>query len=310
MFWFLRWVVIFITVFSDVAAEGLQPREVSVEEALETFGLLEAPKGISANKVLLGQKLFHDPRLSVNNQVSCASCHIIAQGGDDNRRFSIGVSGAPSARNSPTVFNLINHIAYFWDGRADTLADQIDGPVHHPDEMGSDWETIVKKLNADDALNALIRRHYGAVSEHAIKDAIATFEKTLVTNDSPFDEFMRGDKTALSETAMRGLGRFIDYGCASCHQGPAIGGNVFQRFGVYDQAKEERPLLKVPSLRNVVVTGPYFNDGREADLVGAVRTMARAQLGRDLNDEEVLDFVAFLNSLSSARFLDDEKEYP
>jgi len=310
MIWFSRWAAIFCFLLTPAAAEGVPLQTISVDEALEIFGLLEAPKEVNERKVSLGKQLFHDPRLSANNQVSCASCHILEQGGDDNRRFSIGVSGAPSARNSPTVFNLANQIAYFWDGRAETLVDQIEGPIHHPDEMASDWETIVKKLNADSVLSSLFKEQYGVIDSHAIKDAVAAFEETLVTDDSPFDDFMRGDSTALSTRAKRGLSRFLDYGCASCHQGPTMGGNVFQRFGVYEEGKDERPLLKVPSLRNVGVTGPYFNDGREVELAEAVRIMARVQLSRDLDDEEIQDIVAFLHSLSGFRFNNENSLQP
>ena len=298
----LGWIAVFISWFSWAAAQDLPPREVSLDEVLEIFGQMDMPAALNQDRVSLGRQLFHDPRLSSNDQVSCASCHIISDGGDDNRQFSIGVSGKPTTRNSPSVFNLENHVAYFWDGRSVSLEDQIDGPIHNPDEMNTDWISIIRKLNKDKAFSASFRKEYETINTDAIKDAIAVFEKSLVTNDSPFDRFMTGDKLALGEKAKRGLSRFIDYGCASCHQGPALGGNVFQRFGIYKDDVDDRPLLKVPSLRNVAVTAPYFHDGREAELSNAVRTMARVQLGREINDVELEEIFDFLHSLTSARF--------
>lgn len=277
-------------------------RAISVEETVDIFGFLLPPPSLDPSKIALGEKLFHDPRLSANNGVSCASCHIIASGGDDDRRFSIGVSGKPTLRNSPSVFNLDSHIAYFWDGRAQSLEDQIDGPIHHPDEMATEWAAVLEKLYADKNLNNLMRRLYGGVSERAVKDAIVQYQKSLVTNDSSFDAFMRGNEQALAPAAQRGLSRFIDYGCASCHHGPSLGGEVYQRFGLYIADERDGPLLKVPSLRNVALTAPYFHDGRTETLREAVETMAQAQLGRSINNDETADIVAFLHALSGARF--------
>ena len=279
--------------------------EMIIDELNAVFGMLTIPEDIHAEKAALGNQLFHDPRLSSNGEVSCASCHILADGGDDGLAVSIGVSGNPTERNSPTVFNLNNHVAYFWDGRAATLVEQIDGPVHHPDEMGENWGSIIRKLVSDPMIRKTMARLYGGVSEAAIKDAIAEFERSLVTNDSPFDDYLGGDMAALDATAVAGLQRFMDYGCASCHQGPTVGGNLFQEFGVYlpiGPDGETRERLKVPSLRNVQHTAPYFNDGREPTLGGAIKTMGEAQLGRALSDEEISEIKAFLQALSSPRF--------
>ncbi len=290
----------------DAALDG----DLSYEDVKEIFGELSVPADINKAKAEIGRKLFHDPRLSVNNAVSCASCHVLATGGDDGLALSIGVSGAPTSRNSPSVFNLENHVGYFWDGRAATLDEQIDGPIHHPDEMGETWDTIIKKISADAALSADLNRHFGAISATSIKASIVEFERSLVTNDSPFDRYLAGAEDALEPEAVRGLARFVDYGCASCHQGPTIGGNLYQYFGVYLDTDEKTPRekLKVPSLRNVEHTAPYFNDGREPTLEGAVRTMASAQLGRGLTQEEVDEIVSFLHSLSSDQFSRPKEE--
>lgn len=288
------------------AAEALQDDASLRNELIEVFGFMPAEKPLNAEKTNLGRQLFHDPRLSKNNQVSCATCHILEEGGDDGRAFSIGVSGAESVRNSPTVFNLSGHIAYFWDGRSPSLEAQIDGPIHHPDEMGSDWQSIVPKLSQDKALLMEFRRVYGALDERSIKDAIVTFEKSLTTDDSSFDQYLRGDTSALSEKAKEGANHFLNFGCSSCHQGYLVGGNLFQKFGVYrpqDDNVNAQQLFKVPSLRNVEHTAPYFHDGRQNTLEGAVRTMADAQLGRPLSEIETANLVAFLKSLSSARFV-------
>lgn len=280
---------------------------VSVSDALAIFGILYKPENINARKVALGEKLFHDPRLSVNDAVSCASCHHLASGGDDGLQFSVGVSGAFTQRNSSSVFNLENQVAYFWDGRAISLEDQIDGPIHHPDEMGTDWPTIIGKLAADPSLVREMARLYGGVNEAAIKDALVQFERTLVTNDSAFDAFLAGNDAALTPEEKRGLSRFVSYGCASCHQGELVGGNLFQEFGVYDEEGEEGTaeqtlLLKVPSLRNVAHTAPYFHDGREPELIDAIRAMAQSQLGRNISVDEAEEIASFLHALSGQRF--------
>ena len=269
-------------------------------------------------KVALGRSLFHDVRLSRDNTIACASCHDLATAGHDGRRFSVGVAGAVGSVNAPTVFNAALNVAQFWDGRAGTLEEQAAGPVHNPLEMASDWATVIAKLNADAVLVGEFRRIYGAgPSAERIVDAIATFERTLLTEDAPFDRYLRGDVDALDIRAKAGLRLFREVGCASCHQGANIGGNMFQRFGVIspppadpaDQPgnlgrfnvtgrDEDRHVFKVPSLRNVALTAPYFHNGSAATLEEAVAIMGRSQLGRDLSADEIDLLVAFLASLT------------
>lgn len=270
-------------------------------------------------RVELGERLFHDPLLSRDGTVACSSCHDLASGGADRRALSLGTGNAPGRRNSPTVFNVGSHFAYFWDGRATSLEEQIDGPLHHPDEMASNWPALVQKLAAHKDYPGLFRTAYSRdIDPAAVADAIATFERSLVTPDSPFDRYLRGDEHAISNYAKEGYKRFVDFGCASCHQGVNVGGNMYQRFRVLSDylpdrrengstdlgrfelsgREQDREVFKVPSLRNVALTAPYFHDGSVARLDQAVAAMARHQLGRELTEEDVALITSFLRSLT------------
>lgn len=290
-------------------ATGISPasaQSVSAERAAELFGTPNVPTDLDPSLVQLGELLFSDPRLSSNGQVSCASCHDLAQGGDDGRALSQGVSGNPTGRNSPSVYNLVGHVAFFWDGRAASLEDQIDGPIHHPDEMDSDWEAIIERLRADANFTAqTLRDHRQAISADLIKGAIAEFERSLVTQDTPFDRFLAGNETALTPTQREGLDAFVNLGCASCHQGPLFGANLYQPLGIFETREGETAsgdLFKVPSLRNVAVTGPYLHDGSIEQLDKMVALMGRLQLGLDLSARERAALVSFLDSLTDDRF--------
>lgn len=286
-----------------------------------TEPILPVPDFIVADhrKVELGERLFHDVRLSRDDTISCASCHDLDNGGDDGRRHSLGVGGGETAVNAPTVLNAGLNLAQFWDGRAASLEDQIDGPIHHPDEMGSNWPTILGKLRRDpDYVRTFAKIYSGGLSEHAIKDAIATFERTLVTPGARFDRFLRGDTTAITAAEREGYVLFKSLGCISCHQGRNVGGNMFQTFGVMgdyfadrgsptpaDNGRfnvtgdaRDRHVFKVPSLRNVALTAPYFHDGSATTLAQAVEVMAWYQLGRRLADRDVVLIVAFLETLT------------
>ncbi len=279
-------------------------------------------QALSSKKVALGEQLFHDPRLSSNNTVSCASCHNLSNGGTDNRQVSLGIHGASGAANAPTVYNSAFNFTQFWDGRAQDLQAQVNGPIHNPVEMGSTWPEVVEKLSQDSALLHRFGELYEeGISEHSIRDAIATFEKSLVTTDAPFDRWLRGDAQALSPEQVRGYKLFKSYGCVSCHQGANVGGNMFAYFGAvedissYFQARggritptdlgrfnvtgdpQDKHLFKVPSLRLAVKTAPYFHDGSVASLQHAIRLMARYQLGRDIPDAHTAAIEHFLHSL-------------
>lgn len=275
---------------------------------------------LDPRKVSLGRKLFHDPKLSKDGTISCASCHDIGSGGADGRSVSIGIGGARGELNAPTVLNVAFNFRHFWDGRARTLEDQIDGPIQHPAEMGMKWEAVTAYLGSDDAYARLFEQIYGGAPEReTIKDAIATFERSLVTPGCDFDRYVLGDEHALSEEARAGYELFLSLGCITCHQGVNTGGNMFQPLGKmgdffaargeevktsdlgrFNVTGEERDrfTFKVPSLRNVDLTGPYFHDGSVETLEEAVQIMARFQLGEDLTEAEVARIVAFLRSLT------------
>lgn len=269
--------------------------------------------------VRLGELLFHDKRLSADDTVSCASCHDLDRGGVDGTRVSVGINGAIGTINAPTVFNAAYSFTQFWDGRAATLEEQVDGPTHGANEMGSSWAQIIGKLGKDAALTQRFRKAFAdGWTPNNIRTAIATFERSLITPNSSFDRFLRGEAGALSPEALQGWKSFQNLGCIACHQGVALGGNMFQRFGVLGdyfegrgkltkadlgrfnvtKLEHDRHVFKVPSLRNVARTAPYFHDGSAPTLEQAVSVMARYQLGRELNEHDREAIVAFLESLT------------
>lgn len=271
-----------------------------------------------SEKAALGQRLFFDRRLSRDDTISCASCHNFALGGADRQPVSLGMAGRRGNINAPSVFNTSLHVAWFWDGRANSLQEQAAGPVHNPVEMDSSWDAVVAKLKEDIFYRTAFARLYpDGISGANIADAIAHYERTLLTPNSRFDRFLLGDKDALSSLERTGYWRFLELGCASCHQGVGIGGNMFQRFGVMADyfadhpptkadlgrynvtgREEDRHVFKVPSLRNVALTAPYFHDASTATLEDAVTIMARYQLGRELPTEDLQALAAFLRSLT------------
>lgn len=269
-------------------------------------------------EVELGRRLFSEPRLSADNSVACASCHPLDQAGTDGLPVSVGINGARGKVNTLTVFNSALHVAQFWDGRAETLEDQAEGPVHNPIEMGSNWQEVIDKLNQDPDYVDLFREIYDKpISAESIKKAIAAFERTLLTPNSRFDFFLRGHKAAITEEERNGYLLFKSYGCASCHQGVAVGGNMYEKMGLFGNYfaergnvtrsdlgrfnvtgdEEQKFEFKVPSLRNVTLTAPYFHDGSAETLEEAVVIMARYQLGRTMPDHDRKKIVAFLNTL-------------
>lgn len=274
---------------------------------------------LDAGKVALGRALFHEPRLSRDNTISCASCHDLGKGGADSRAYSIGIDQAHGTVNAPTVFNSALNFRQFWDGRAATLEEQVDGPIHHAAELRSTWSAVLEKLRAAPEYVAAFAKLYpdGIVPQN-IRNAIAEFERSLATPDARFDNYLRGDATALTEEEKAGYRKFKELGCASCHQGVNVGGNIFAPLGALadyfgerggvSQAdygrfnvtgrEEDRFVFKVPGLRNVVRTAPYLHDGSVKRLEDAVRIMGRYQLGRELPAQDVEQIVKFLRTLT------------
>jgi cytochrome c peroxidase len=266
-------------------------------------------------KVELGKKLYYDPRLSLSGVISCNTCHNLATYGVDNEPSSLGHKFLTGGRNAPTVLNAGFHIAQFWDGRAKTLEDQAKGPILAHVEMAMpNPDFVVLKLKTIPGYVKEFKKVFpnskDPITYDNVAKAIAAFERTLVT-PSRFDKFLKGDTKALTAKEKKGLRLFIDKGCAGCHNGVAIGGGMFAKFGIvkpYPTAdlgkyrvtkkKEDKFVFKVPSLRNIAMTYPYFHDGQVWDLRKAVKIMGETQLGIKLTDEETDAIVAFLNSLT------------
>lgn len=279
---------------------------------------LAAIPDLDPRRVALGERLFHDSRLSADFSLSCATCHNLAKGGVDGRRVSVGIRGALGGINAPSVLNSGYSIAQFWDGRAASLEEQAAGPIQNPIEMGATLSQVMGRLEQDKGLMAEFRRAYAdGLTEANLFNALATFERSLVTLNSRFDRFLRGEKMVLSANEIEGYRSFRELGCTSCHQGILIGGNMYQKFGVLGdyfatrpttpadlgrfnvtQREEDRHVFKVPSLRNVALTAPYFHDGSAETLEQAVSVMARYQLGRDLSTGDIECVVAFLMTLT------------
>jgi cytochrome c peroxidase len=274
---------------------------------------------LDVRKVALGKRLFHEPRLSRDGSISCASCHDLTHGGTDHLARSVGLANAHGGVSAPTVYNSGFNFRQFWNGRADSLETQVDGPLQSPAEMGASWDDVVAKLRHDSAYAAAFHAIYpDSITRDHIRETIAEFERSLITPNSRFDRYLRGDESALSEAELAGYKKFKDYGCISCHQGVNIGANMFQRMGVMRDYFAERGnvteadfgrfnitkneadkfFFKVPSLRNVAVTAPYFHDGSAQTLSEAVAVMAKYQLGRPLPPEDLADIVKFLRTLT------------
>lgn len=277
--------------------------------------IIDAQK--NAALIALGKKLYLDPRLSVNDKISCNSCHSLSNYGVDSEPTSPGHEGKRGGRNSPTTFNAALHVAQFWDGRAGTVEEQALGPILNPVEMGMPSEdAVVKKLKAIDEYKKLFAEAFGDQKDPLIYKnigvAIGAFERTLLT-PSRFDDFLKGDQDALNESEKRGLKKFVNMGCVNCHNGVAIGGNSFRKIGLvvpYETSdmgrfevtgiESDKKAFKVPSLRNIAQTGPYFHDGSVETLDEAIRLMAKHQLGRDhVGHGMIRDIKAFLGALTA-----------
>lgn len=280
---------------------------------------------VDSAKVLLGEALYHDTRLSGDGTVSCATCHGVNTGGVDNLQYSEGIGGQFGGINAPTSFNACFNFVQFWDGRAKTLADQAAGPPLNPVEMGSaSFEEIAQKLYADADFAARFTSVYSeGINEATITDAIAEYEKTLITPNSPFDRYLKGEKNAMTKEQIEGYEIFKAYNCATCHAGVNMGGlsyelmgrraNYFQdremnaKSGLTDadngrwaqtQVERDRYRFKTPSLRNIALTWPYYHDGSVQTMDEAVSMMAKYQVGRPMRDAEVAKVKSYMEALT------------
>ncbi|MDD4865311.1 MAG: cytochrome-c peroxidase [Alishewanella agri] len=266
-------------------------------------------------KVELGKKLFFDPRLSMSGIISCNTCHNLSLGGTDNLKTSIGHKWQAGPVNSPTVFNSSLSIAQFWDGRAANLKEQAAGPIQAEVEMAMPHTLAVDVIKSIPGYVDIMQQVYGSpeVNLDRITDAIAAFEETLVTPNSRFDQWLMGDDNAITAKELAGYQLFKNSGCVACHNGAALGGTSFQKMGLIEPYKTSSPAegraavtgkdqdrfsFKVPTLRNVELTYPYFHDGEAATLEEATDIMGRLQLGRKYSDEEIEMLVAFMKSLT------------
>jgi len=291
----------------DRAAEPVRPIDQTVE--------------VDAAKAALGFALFHDPRLSVDNTVSCATCHALETAGVDNHQYSHGVDDQLGGVNAPTVYNAVYNFVQFWDGRAKTLADQAAGPPLNPIEMASpSFDDIIAKLKADKAFAKEFNAVYpDGITEANITNAIEEFERTLITPNSRFDKWLRGDDSALTAEELAGYELFKQYDCATCHVGKNLGGQSYELMGLrrhyfadrgleltvedngrYKETQQERDRhrFKVPGLRNIEHTWPYYHDGTRETLEEAVRDMGIYQSGVELTHEEIDNITSFLKSLT------------
>lgn len=299
----------------SVSAGLIASSPITARAADEPIEPIAAATVSSPALVELGKKLYFEPRLSKSGVISCNTCHNLSLGGTDNIKTSIGHNWQQGPINSPTVLNARMNVAQFWDGRADDLKAQAGGPIANPGEMAFTHELAVEVLESIPAYVAEFKKAFGSdgVNIDRLTTAIAAFEETLVTPNSRFDKWLKGDAKALTQAEADGYKLFKESGCVACHNGAAVGGASFQKMGVVEPYKTastaqgrvavtgkdaDRLNFKVPTLRNVELTYPYFHDGGAATLEEAVGTMGRLQLGRAFSDDETAKIVAFLKTLT------------
>ncbi|MBD1913259.1 cytochrome c peroxidase [Leptolyngbya sp. FACHB-8] len=301
----------------DPIATSTQPEITITSSQNEPIQPIPLQVSLDKNKVQLGEKLFADTRISTNNQVSCLSCHHLDQGGADRQVRSIGATGVRTQVNTPTVFNIGYNFRFSWNGRFETLEAQNEGLAQNV--MGLSWEQVIPKLQQVPDYVQLFNAVYAdGITLPNVIDAIAVYERSLITPNSRFDQFLRGDYTVLTVEEQEGYRLFKSYGCVSCHQGVNVGGNLFQKFGEIGNyfadrgnitpadygyynvtgSENDRFVFRVPSLRNVAITPPYFHDGTAQTLEQAIAVMAKYQLGRPLPQAHVRRIAQFLKTLT------------
>jgi len=317
-------------------SQVLIPESMPVSQVNEPIQPIPLHIDLDENKVALGEKLFRDVRLSGDKKVACISCHALDTGGVDRKARSRGVNGQLSVVNTPTVFNSGFNFKLDWDGKHENLFINVDSSLLSPIIMGGKWEEIIPMLRSSpDYVKAFAKAYPDGITKDNVRDAIATFEESLYTPNSRFDQFLRGKSNALTQEEKEGYNLFKEYGCVSCHQGINVGGNMFQKFGVMDDyytvskasplakwdavaskknqrnvtqadlgrfnvtgQEKDRYVFRVPSLRNVELTSPYFHDGTAESLEQAINIMVKYQLGRSLKSEQINLIIQFLKTLT------------
>jgi len=267
---------------------------------IEPITPIPPPAPADPLRLALGERLFDDPRLSHDGSRACTSCHDVRTNGADHEQHDTALNGTPLSLNTNTVFNAALSFRLGWAGQFRTLEAQAEGSLIDPDFMATTIAEVIGKLNADPGLMRAFEAAYGHGPDKAsLLDAIAVYERSLVTPASRFDRWLQGDAAALSPQEQSGYALFKSLGCISCHQGVNVGGNLFERHGIFHPLASPKPeILRVPSLRNVATSPPYFHDGSAPTLGDAVRKMGFAQLNQTLSDDQVQDVVAFLQSLT------------
>lgn len=316
---------LFILLFA-VSAALAADEEALIKKASQMIGalptsMLSEENPITPEKVKLGKLLFYEPRISVDGTVSCSKCHPIALYAADGLRKSVGHNCKENPRNDPTVFNAASQISEHWIGNRTSVEDQAKQAIIGPPAFGMpSYESAEKVLRSYKEYETLFRAAFPSDKEPVTVDnfakAVGAFERTLIT-PAPFDAFLKGNKEALTEQQKRGLGLFMNQGCAGCHSSSFVGGQMYQKFGMFEpyqkytksekvdegrfavtKSESDRFVFKVPVLRNVAMTSPYFHDGSVDRLEDAVWIMGKLQLGRDIQKEQVQDIVSFLSSLT------------
>lgn len=306
---------------------------VFAQQALPDKVPVPANNPMTPEKIELGKQLYFDPRLSSTGTVSCNSCHNVMAGGDDSRAFSTGVKGQLGERGAPTVWNAAFQTVQFWDGRAPSLEEQAKGPLINPVEMGMKSHDIVvtERINQVPGYQAEFKKVFGKkkINIDEVAEAIASYERTLITPNSPFDRYIKGDKKAMSAAAIKGFETFKTTGCIACHSGynfsgPALpmGTGFFQKFPTFPNAEldakyeftkdpgrmkvtkkeSDRGMFRVPTLRNIGLTAPYFHNGKVTTLHEAIRVMAKLQLNKDLSKKDIESIATFLEEGLTGEF--------
>lgn len=280
---------------------------------------IDPVSGLNQNLLALGEKLYNSPVFSNTNTFSCASCHDLKEAGTDHKQRYLTKDNKEGFINTPTTLNAVYNFRQFWDGRAHSLEEAFDDHLLDKSIFNSNWQTAVNMISSVPVLKAAFSELYSVgVTEESIKHALKHYLGYLVTPNAPFDRYLLGDKNALSKEALEGFEIFQKYGCISCHQGKNIGGNLFEKLGVYKDYffvkrylteadlgrynitgnEEDILVFKVPSLRNVARTGPYFHDGSANTLEDAIQKMAEFQIGQSLTEHEVSSIAKFLETLN------------